>query len=190
MDFNTYRPLALRTAKMFPTPRENMRHAALGLTTELGEFATEVKRHAIYGREITEPMRLHMIEEIGDAMWYVPLGLLAAGADHFEPKFEAVPGDADVDTMDLADLTILAALTTFGAHGAALFSDTEGEDFKDMVGAFVWLVDNKIAPLLGITGDQIRAENIEKLRARFPDAYSDHAAEARADKGGLPATES
>jgi hypothetical protein len=45
------------------------------------------------------------------------------------------------------------------------------------------LID-RMAELLGTTGDQVRAQNIAKLRQRFPDAYTDAAAEARADKGG------
>ena len=117
MNFNDYQRKVLRTAKTYPTLAENLNHAALGIATEGGEFTTEVKRAVIYGREITPEMREHMIEELGDLMWYVALA-----AEH-----------------------------------------------------------------LGVNLGGIARENIEKLQKRFPQAYSNEAAEARADKGGLEA---
>jgi hypothetical protein len=50
------------------------------------------------------------------------------------------------------------------------------------------LVD--IAAVVGVPVSQVLADNIAKLRERFPDAYSNEAAEARADKGGLDARNS
>ncbi len=55
--------------------------------------------------------------------------------------------------------------------------------------------DKGIKALYGVSGSGTRldasptesGENIAKLRERFPDAYSNEAAEARADKGGLDA---
>lgn len=43
------------------------------------------------------------------------------------------------------------------------------------------------ATKLGWDLEQVAAENIEKLRQRYPAKYSDSAAEARLDKGGEPA---
>lgn len=43
---------------------------------------------------------------------------------------------------------------------------------------------------LHISMHQIARENIAKLQKRFPEKYSDQAAEQRADKGGLPASQS
>jgi hypothetical protein len=44
--------------------------------------------------------------------------------------------------------------------------------------------------VLGMDMEQIAWANIEKLRQRYPEAYSDAAAEARADKGGADARNS
>lgn len=120
MDFNQYQVLANRTAKPMPDLAADLAHAALGIATEGGEFTTEVKRAAIYGKPITDEMRAHMAEELGDLLWYVALA----------------------------------------------------------------------AEKLGIPMSAMARDNIEKLRKRFPDAYSDAAAEARADKGGLDARSS
>lgn len=120
MNFNEYQANAIRTAKMFGTVSENLNHAALGIATEGGEFTTEVKRMAIYGRAMTVEMQQHMAEELGDVLWYVALA----------------------------------------------------------------------AESLGITLHQIARDNVTKLQKRFPEKYSDQAAEQRADKGGLPASQS
>lgn len=119
MEINDYQRAALRTEKLLPR-LERLTHAALGLATEVGEYTTEVKRAAIYGKPLGPVGTENMVEELGDVLWYV-----------------AVAADA-----------------------------------------------------LGFTLDQVCQMNIEKLRIRFPDAYSNAAAEARADKGGLDARSS
>lgn len=113
MNFSTYASNARRTAK--PLSSEGMLlHAALGVTSEAGEFATLVKRLAIYGKQFDEQMGLHLREELGDMLWFISHACDALG-------------------MDLENVALA---------------------------------------------------NIAKLRERFPDAYSDTAAEARADKNG------
>ena len=120
MDFREYQTLALRTEKPLATPALRSMHAALGLTTEVGEYTTEVKRMVIYEKPLDEDRRAHMAEELGDIMWYM-----------------AIAADA-----------------------------------------------------LGLPLEGICQANIAKLQARFPDAYSNEAAEARADKGGADARNS
>lgn len=116
MNFNEYQMAAMRTAKAEAEPLTgNLVHASLGLATETGEFTSSVKRMARYGKEMTSEMEGHLLEELGDTLWYIALAIEALGK-----KME-----------DVAD------------------------------------------------------NNIAKLRIRFPDAYSNEAAESRADKGGL-----
>lgn len=73
MNFHEYQIAALRTAKVFGHLPTDLTHAALGIATEGGEFTTEVKRAAIYDREITAEMHAHMVEELGDLLWYIAL---------------------------------------------------------------------------------------------------------------------
>lgn len=74
MNFSEYQIGANRTSKVHDESlTENLVHAALGLSTEVGEFTTEVKRIARHGKEMTPEMRDHMIEELGDVMWYIAL---------------------------------------------------------------------------------------------------------------------
>lgn len=189
MNFNEYRPLALRTAKMFDSQHSNLQHAILGLMTEAGEFATEVKRRFAYGKPMTDEMQAHMREELGDICWYVPLALYALGKD-------ALPALSDDVRAEFADMTLVETTVALGAMVGGIATipnipqsklESDGDIF--MLAAIVHLVD-ELALLIGTTGDTVRAENIAKLRKRFPEAYSDAAAEARADKGGVDARNS
>lgn len=186
MNFDEYRPLALRTAKMFNSQHSNLQHAILGLMTEAGEFATEVKRRFAYGKPMTDEMQAHMREELGDICWYVPLALYALGKD-------ALPALSDDVRAEFADMTLVETTVALGAMvgGIATIPQTDLDPGDDifMLAAIVHLVD-ELALLIGTTGDIVRAENIAKLRKRFPEAYSDAAAEARADKGGVDARNS
>jgi len=120
MNLNDYQTLANRTAKPLGAMQLDLNHAALGLATEAGEFTTEVKRAVIYNKPITPETVEHMVEELGDTLWYIALAARA----------------------------------------------------------------------LSIPLEQIAAYNIGKLQLRYPDAYTDHLAEARHDKAGLTARES
>lgn len=53
-------------------------HAAIGLQTEAGEFADQLKRHIFYGAELDE---LNLLEEIGDLFWYCAIALDALTSD-------------------------------------------------------------------------------------------------------------
>ena len=45
-------------------------HGILGMVTEIGEFADQIKRHIFYGAPIDWT---NLNEEIGDQMWYIAL---------------------------------------------------------------------------------------------------------------------
>lgn len=120
MNFHDYQLAAFRTAKVFGHLPTDLTHAALGIATEGGEFTTDVKRAAIYDKPISADVIEHMVEELGDLLWYIALA-----AEH-----------------------------------------------------------------LSVPLNTIAERNISKLRLRFPEKYTDQAAEQRADKGGLTARES
>lgn len=192
MDLNTYQQAALRTAKMFPTRFENMNHAALGMITEVGEFATEVKRMTIYGKPLDGERKAHMIEELGDFCWYIVLGVHAIGMT-LQGAFDTdqTPLKADDESNEtLSDITNTLSMMV-GAFSGVVMAERANlpwsiVDVAKMISASVQIV-GMLAVRLGTTREFIFEANIAKLRARFPDAYSDAAAEARADKGGADA---
>lgn len=51
-------------------------HAAKGMCTETGEIQDQLKRHIFYGLPLDD---LHMVEELGDLLWYVALACNTLG---------------------------------------------------------------------------------------------------------------
>jgi NTP pyrophosphatase (non-canonical NTP hydrolase) len=49
-----------------------MLHAAMGLSTEAGEFIDMLKKHIFYGKKLD---LVNAKEEIGDSMWYVGIAV-------------------------------------------------------------------------------------------------------------------
>lgn len=204
-DITTYQALALRTEKPLPTPAERLEHAALGLFTEGGEAATEVKRVVIYGKSLDDldkdkkyTIREHIAEEVADAAWYMSIGADVIGIDFFRdilPRIEPLRRDG-VSTearlkraaFSLASAigTFIDYLYTFERRGVSPVSRGHLQMELSYIGQeLVNICDAAGIDLAAALGD-----NIAKLRLRYPDAYSDVAAEARADKGGLDARHS
>lgn len=74
MKNNDYQEAALRTASSnFNVPPADLLHAILGLMTEVGELADILKKWVYYNEKPTEFDVVHIIEETGDLLWYIPL---------------------------------------------------------------------------------------------------------------------
>lgn len=198
MDLHTYQPLAIRTAKPMPTFALNLEHAAIGMITEIGEFATPVKRIAVYGKEMTDEMRANMLEELGDTMWYAALasetlGLTLSGVRDAHPEI-APDVDGKGGLLRLTKYLHLAAGTVVFYSMTADSRDLHLVDRRTLaesLAAIVALI-SEACLLLGSTIEEQMDANITKLmdkqKGRYASGtYSDEAAEARADKGGLDA---
>ena len=72
MKIEEYSELALRTA----STENQVVHACFGMCGEAGEIIDYVKKGVFYGKEMNTK---HLVEEVGDLMWYV--NLLLAGLD-------------------------------------------------------------------------------------------------------------
>lgn len=64
-----YQEVALSTCAVLPMQQQIL-HATLGLVSESGEIADNVKRKIAYGRDLDIP---NLIEEAGDVLWYLLL---------------------------------------------------------------------------------------------------------------------
>lgn len=84
---NSYQALADRTAKDMGTEEMNLIHAALGVTSEAGEFADAIKAHAIYGKDLD---RMNCMEELGDLLWFINLACKHLGWDIIEVMQENI----------------------------------------------------------------------------------------------------
>lgn len=194
MNLTDYQRAAIRTAKWFPSLIGNLEHVALGLLTEPGEFATIIKRVAVYDKPMTDEMRAHALEELGDTYWYVALG-----CEIIATTIEACR--KDIDDSGLSPLTEIKGATmalggicgAYSALVAAMKASGETAEFMREMPEFFGIASialDKCITMLGANPDDVRADNIAKLRLRFPEKYTDQAAEERADKGGLDARHS
>lgn len=254
MNYAEYLPLALRTEAPFPTREDRFDHAVLGLVTETGELATDVKRLHCYaadigkvnaktGKSIFDSSR----EEIGDKLWYLallfdvlgvpmksagpfrksdtrmnhpasawpetpalPMPMLAMidseatkeERDEYNAKLEVAEAeskryDAAKAARDIAvrNRTLVALVFHSEIYKAQLIqnswtlSGSPGQTSSPLAlaaGELLAVVEAECT-VLGFDVEEIMQENIDKLRARFPDKFSNEAAEARADKAGVDA---
>lgn len=201
MNFAEYPALAARTEKPLATVFARLEHAALGIVTEVGEIATPIKRIAIYGKQLSDiekngkTILENLAEEIGDVLWYLAI-IDNVGELRFFQSQGVHP------ERRLADMVQTAALRSISRRLAVLSAavavevedmftgDGGAEDVIAAAGAAMLQELVNLAYVLGLDITQIAASNIAKLQARYPEAYSDVAAEARADKGGEDARNS
>ena len=80
MDMREYQLLAARTLYRGTTPTTSLHVVALGLASEVGEIASEIKKAVEQDRPVD---REKIREEAGDAAWYLSaiLTLLAIGLE-------------------------------------------------------------------------------------------------------------
>jgi NTP pyrophosphatase (non-canonical NTP hydrolase) len=192
MQTNQYQALAMRTAKMFPTFEMNLLHAALGIGSESGELAETIAANwmDLPGAQGTA----NIGEETGDGSWYV--ALLSA---HMGWNFEDLLITADMAVYALSyglhkssqmlspaamQLMLNAfageILTVVKAH-VIYGKPLNTEHLKTQASLYLTTLAF-IAEAHGLLFADVLDQNIEKLRKRFPDKYSDADALARADK--------
>lgn len=184
----TYCADAFRTAKVFGSLTLDMEHVGLGLTTEAGEFATVTKRVRVYGKPLDAHMVANAREELGDYVWYLALWLTLVGIELY--GFELMEqGELDEVVGRMPSALSAGVLAMQGAASVALMASSGEIDATEVDGIKLGFAGFLIAcQALAFDPVEVLKENIEKLRLRFPEKYSDEAAEARADKGGLDAT--
>lgn len=71
-----YEEAAMRTAKDMGSVKMNLIHAALGLTSDAGEFATAIKSSEIYNKPLDFE---NVVEELGDCLWFIALACKTIG---------------------------------------------------------------------------------------------------------------
>lgn len=203
MNFAQYPALAARTEKLLPTPFLRLEHASLGVSTEIGEIATVIKRIAIYGKSLDDfekdnktTLRDHLKEEIGDVLWYLPIiGDVFGNQEAFTHTTLSLDTRYGMDFPQTAALTSIARRLQVSSGRLAKHVEAEFEgkvSLADPTDEARIITRNLVdlAFLIGADIEEIAAANIAKLSARYPEKYSDVAAEARADKGGLDARNS
>lgn len=137
-------------------------HMSLGISNEIGElfFATDP---------------LHVREEIGDLCWYCAgvasvYGLSFSEVwEHAEPLLEKTPEGPSV----VASLAVEAAKIAEQVKKHVFYGKTANREIIiDAVIRVVWMAAY-ICKLSGVSFESVLSENIAKLRARFPDKFTE-----------------
>jgi NTP pyrophosphatase (non-canonical NTP hydrolase) len=174
VNFSEYMPLALRTAKPFPHDQQ-VKHALLGLITEIGELADNVKKFAIYGKPFDA---VNMMEEVADCCWYLNLYMHEKhlGGKLVDDVWESAKDEflrgkgPTTDPWDMVDAVLgLTAVT-----GSLFASEKDrGISDREMVG----IISVALCSFLlyaGYTLSDALTKNIDKLALRYGDKYSDY----------------
>lgn len=205
MDIRTYQQGALQTEKPFPT-RKRFEHSAIGVLTELGEFASLVKRVAIYNKDIDSARkegevvpRAGMFEELGDSNWYIATGFDVCGQEMRPVAYPISFQEGSSQSDRLLKLAFAFGAIVGRLCELVLNTDLENDDdarvqFGQGLGQLLYL-NGMTANLLGSDLETLFVANNQKLlsgeKARYGNkGYSDQAAEARADKDGVDHTAS
>ena len=198
MNLTQYVPLALRTENPLSLLRR-FSHGCMGLITESGEIVTELKRMEIYEKPLDAERKKHILEEIGDVMWYVAILL-----DAIEMDLEMME---DASKPDLANMPkddeglYEASALMLGDHVGRVCREVQlifvlkemnEEGANRIVTSLAMIIScmTILAERCDSTLELALNDNIAKLQVRFPSAYSNENAEGRADKDGLDARNS
>lgn len=192
MKLTEYIPLAIRTEKPLQ-PLDRLVHSCMGLITEIGEVTSELKRMAIYEKPLDDDRKKHILEEIGDVLWYI-----AIGVDALQTPLHWLENAPTMQNRPLGSSGFYEATALmFGKHCGKLCDGVAVIYIKQQipkpsfgsVQSYIMILQGLrvLAEHCGSTLEQAMDDNIAKLRIRFPEQYSNEAAEGRADKAGANA---
>lgn len=167
-----YGALAWRTAKQL-TPTNMLLHGALGLLTEVSELAEA-------GVKVLSED--HIKKELGDIVWFCNyiytsrFGVFLSLAP-IEPDTPNSLFTAEVFRMFVSAGEVGTLIKAAAFYGKAL------DDYALRGGLLEVLRSvHAVCTGMGFSFDNVLQMNIEKLRLRYPDQYTDIAAIARADE--------
>ena len=175
MNFVEYMPLALRTAKPHPHEQQ-VKHAVLGLVTEVGELADAIKRHAIYGKPLD---KVNVMEECADCWWYLNLFM---HEKHLGPSLvdAAWAQSLSVQAENKRILTgwgLVDAMLGTAALVGVLIAESRVSGVSDR--ELVSVIASSLCAFLLVAETDLSTSlvrNIDKLAERYGDKYSDYAA--------------
>jgi hypothetical protein len=130
---------------------ERMRHSRMGIITELGELIDIYKKHIYYGKDISIE---HLIEEYGDACWYLGLGFNVC---------EIIAANPDMEIIHAVSIpVILENAMHVVTDDTIAFEDRLMYVFRCMITCI---------KMQGLDYQEILDKNLVKLRKRYGDSF-------------------
>lgn len=180
MKFSEYQESAFRTMANLGTENLDMSHMALGIATELGELADIFKKNIAYKKDIDW---VNASEEVGDVLWYVSNFFtilntsIAEYTENVTIGASKLSGDRVTDNIS----AILYCNSISGCIDKELLWGGKSIDklsLKSMLGRLVReLIE--ICAINGFDISKIMDNNINKLKIRYPDKFSEYNATHR-----------
>jgi len=166
LSLKEYQQLAKRTLKDLGTDQKNLLHMKMGLMTEIGELLDALKKHIAYGKELDA---VNIREEWGDAMWYIANYYTIKGKElHFEAEsiFDLF---FYMSSKNNPEFTLLENMANVLCRNNMSFNETA---------ALIWSMGKNFIEFNETKGDLLQL-NIDKLRKRYPEKYTDEQALVR-----------
>lgn len=181
MKTDLYRQEVTRTIKILPTQYENLLHMAYGISTETGELQDIFKKELAYGKSIDV---VNFKEELGDILWYVFNGFNFANFTErelvdIEHQKQRIGDGIPKSIYNTKKLTMHLSVLV-----ADFYKDLENSDIVIEKSEYVNLIDIKhdicsiyytvlcICKLENFDVEEIMEMNINKLRIRFPEKFT------------------
>lgn len=175
MNFEEYLPTVLKRAKPLPH-RDQMDHALIGMVTELGELATDVKNAFIYGKPFDV---INAQVEIGDYAWYFALWCIES---EVEPRFLDYCAKFEMTREGAAESSLVELVLQLAATTGSLVVSAEerGDQLTNEMAAEI-IITFLLAVSLqcDTTLQECLTKNDAKLELRHGDKYQ---ANASADR--------
>lgn len=164
MTYNEYQKLAVRTCKVYEDNNMNLLHMAVGLHSEFDELMAALQNDDV----------VNIGEEIADHMWY-----LAVYCHFVKLPFNHIvminpdPVPYSLERLTSKFLDLVKKRSIYGKWDSTLLHQ-EGELLTFIVQKLYDFTD-----AFGLDMSKILENNIEKLKVRFPEKYTDLSANNR-----------
>lgn len=176
MKLRDYLPFVLsREGGQHHDLRFRLRHAGAGMISENGELMDIWKKFAVYGKDIDT---VHLVEELGDFMWYVATGMNALGFDETSFKLHAtIDGfPTSKDSKEVKLFTASASLSHISSKFIVIPDRREirrsQQDMSNLLGSAIDHVIY-IGRAFDVSLVTILEANVNKLRKRYPDKFEE-----------------
>lgn len=165
--FKTYQEQAMLTNKAEYEASYNCKHAGYGLVTEIGEIVDAFKRQEFYKKPLD---LINLKEEVGDMLWYVALGYTGLGRcmDENNLILDSVEEPWENNSTEFL-------LKKIAHHSSCVFSYYDEECVSidyDLPRIVTYL--HYLALRYNFTLEEACSLNIEKLRKRFPNGFTEY----------------
>ena len=169
-----YQGLASRTCPSLPGEHENERHMNLGVITEIGEVLDIFKKNLAYGKAIDV---VNLGEELADIAWYIVN----------KCRFHSIPLEEDFDVVK-TEVKELLDTQMFSEKDLSVGIKTEAL-MHPLLQAYCGPTDSiftapivqlailaNIAEWYELDFFQCLTNNIDKLKVRYPEKFTNEAA--------------